>query len=139
MKRYGTLLQLTTCLALGGTVMVLWLCVLIGFGIHTTVGKEGIYLWLLLQAVQLTAAAAWLRRGGMLGRGPRTARRCFLCVWCGGAAALLFSLCMALAGLSYGSAWVSLPCTIGTVAVSVGWSGQFVCLCIRRKRQPFTS
>ena len=55
MKRYGTLLQLTTCLALGGTVMVLWLCVLIGFGIHTTVGKEGIYLWLLLQAVQLTA------------------------------------------------------------------------------------
>ena len=53
MKRYGTLLQLTTCLALGGTVMVLWLCVLIGFGIHTTVGKEGIYLWLLLQAVRL--------------------------------------------------------------------------------------
>ena len=66
MKRYNVLLRLTTCLALGGTLTTLWICAVIGFGLHTTVGKEALYLWLVLQALQLSAAALRLRRGGVV-------------------------------------------------------------------------
>ncbi len=129
MKRYNVLLRLTTCLALGGTLTTLWICAVIGFGLHTTVGKEALYLWLVLQALQLSAAALRLRRGGVvLARRLRLALRGLLCLWCGGAAALLASLGAALAGLSYGSIWVSLPCTLGTIAISAGWAGQLFCL-----------
>ena len=129
MKRYNVLLRLTTCLALGGTLTTLWICAVIGFGLHTTVGKEALYLWLVLQALQLLSAAVRLRRGGAtLSRGLRLALRGLLCLWCGGVVALLVSLGAALAGLSYGSVWVSLPCTIGTICISAGWAGQLVCL-----------
>ena len=129
MKRYNVLLRLTTCLALGGTLTTLWICAVIGFGLHTTVGKEALYLWLVLQALQLLSAAVRLRRGGVtLSRRLRLALRGLLCLWCGGVVALLASLGAALAGLSYGSVWVSLPCTIGTICISAGWAGQLVCL-----------
>lgn len=127
MKRSDILLRISTCLALGGMVMALWLCVLIGFGIHTTVGKEALYLCLLLQVPQLVAAALRLRRENV-GKALRRLLRLFGCLWCGGAAVLLFSLGMALAGLSYGSIWVSLPCLIGTICAALGWVGQLVCL-----------
>lgn len=128
MKR-DVLLRISTCLALGGVVMALWLCGLIGFGIHTTVGKEALYLCLLLQLPQLAAAAVRLRRErAAVGATLRLLLRLFAGLWCGGAAVLLFSLAMALAGFSYGSVWVSLPCTAGTVCVALGWAGQLVCL-----------
>lgn len=120
MKRGNVLLRLTVCLALGGMLTVLWICRLIGFGIHTTVGKEALYLWLPLQALQLVTA---LRHTGAATE-KRLLLRVSVCVWCGGVAALLFSLGAALAGISYGSVWVSLPCTLGTVGISLGWGGQ---------------
>ena len=129
MKRSDVLLRILTCLALGGMVMALWLCVLIGFGIHTTVGKEALYLCLLLQVPQLTVAALRLRREkAALGKALRQLLCLFVCLWCGGAALLLFSLGMALAGLSYGSVWVSLPCLIGMICAALGWVGHLVCL-----------
>lgn len=129
MKRSDVLLRILTCLALGGMVMALWLCVLIGFGIHTTVGKEALYLCLLLQVPQLTVVALRLRREkAALGKALRQLLCLFVCLWCSGAALLLFSLGMALAGLSYGSVWVSLPCQIGMICAALGWAGQFVCL-----------
>lgn len=129
MKRSDVLLRILTCLALGGMVMALWLCVLIGFGIHTTVGKEALYLCLLLQGPQLTVAALRLRREkAALGKVLRQLLCLFGCLWCGGAALLLFSLGMALAGLSYGSVWVSLPCLIGMICAALGWVGHLVCL-----------
>ncbi len=129
MKRSDVLLRILTCLALGGMVMALWLCVLIGFGIHTTVGKEALYLCLLLQVPQLTVAALRLRREkAALGKALRQLLCLFGCLWCGGAALLLFSLGMALAGRSYGSVWVSLPCLIGMICAALGWVGQLVCL-----------
>ena len=129
MKRSDVLLRILTCLALGGMVMALWLCVLIGFGIHTTVGKEALYLCLLLQVPQLTVAALRLRREkAALGKALRQLLCLFGCLWCGGAALLLFSLGMALAGRSYGSIWVSLPCLIGMICAALGWVGQLVCL-----------
>ena len=129
MKRSDVLLRILTCLALGGMVMALWLCVLIGFGIHTTVGKEALYLCLLLQVPQLTVAALRLRREkAALGKALRQLLCLFGCLWCGGAALLLFSLGMALAGRSYGSVWVSLPCLIGMICAALGWVGHLVCL-----------
>lgn len=129
MKRSDVLLRILTCLALGGMVMALWLCVLIGFGIHTTVGKEALYLCLLLQVPQLTVAALRLRREkAALGKALRQLLCLFGCLWCGGAALLLFSLGMALAGLSYGSVWVSLPCLIGMICAALAWVGHLVCL-----------
>lgn len=128
MKRGNVLLRLTVCLALGGMLTALWICRLIGFGIHTTVGKEALYLWLPLQALQLVTALRLWHNDAATGKGLRLMLRVSVCIWCGGAAALLFSLGTALTGASYGSVWVSLPCTLGTVGISLGWGGQLLCL-----------
>lgn len=134
MKRYDVFLQFAVCLALGGAVTALWICAVIGFGLHTTVGKEALYLWLLLQLPELAVTA--LQRRKMPSQGALLpVRRALFCLWCGGAALLLFSLGAALAGLSCGSMWVSLPCTLGTVGAALGWAGRLVCLRLEKKKQ----
>ena len=64
---------LTGCLAVGGAGMFLIMSVLIGFGVSTLIGREAMYLCLLLELVnpQVRCCAAEKRRS------PR--RKCACC------------------------------------------------------------
>ena len=51
MKDKDLLLRLTFCLAVGGLGTVAVMCLFVGFGFSTVIGKEAVYLCLVLQAV----------------------------------------------------------------------------------------
>ena len=62
---------LTGCLAAGGAGMFLIMSVLIGFGVSTLIGREAMYLCLLLELVNLLVLHA--RAGALLrsGKAPQ--------------------------------------------------------------------
>lgn len=120
--RRDIVLIAAACLACGGGLTALWIWLPIGFGLHSTVGKEALYLFTLLQAVHLAVLRRRLRRdSAAFGKRRRTALRVLLALWCLGAAALLLSLVFALLGEAYTNAWVSTPCTIGTYTTAIAW------------------
>lgn len=128
-----------TCLAFGGLGMEIIMCLLIGFGFHTTVGKEALYTALVLQMLNLAVAR---RRELRLLKGQTTPtpskkmRRLRLVatwLWCGGTALLVVSLILAVCGMHFGNFWVKLPCTVGAILAPLGWLGLLACF--RRRHQ----
>lgn len=139
MKRFDRAALIFTCLAFGGLGMEIIMCLLIGFGFHTTVGKEALYTAFVLQTVSLVVARR--RELRLLGGQPaptpskKMHRLCLFAIWlrCAGAVLLLASLGMAVCGMHFGSLWVKLPCTVGAFLAPLGWLGLLVCF--RRRRQ----
>ncbi len=131
---------ISTCLALGGIGTAVIMCLLIGFGFHTVVGKEALYSALVLQAVNL--AVMWRRERRLKTRdsacpGKRSLLlRVFGWVWCVAAVLLLLSLLLALCGMGFGSFWVKYPCAVGAALLPVGWLGLIVCVCRSRPVAP---
>lgn len=128
-----------TCLGFGGLGMAIIMCLLIGFGFHTTVGKEALYTAFVLQALNL-AVARWREIRFLKGRAAPTPskkmRRLRLVatwLWCAGAVFLVASLILAVCGMHFGNFWVKLPCTFGAILAPLGWLGLLVCF--RRRRQ----
>lgn len=138
-KQHDQLSLIFTCLAFGGLGAGIIMCLFIGFGFHTVIGKEAIYTTLTLQGLDLAIVGIRERRFFRLHPAPtpsKKARRLyvgFLGIWCAAVALLLFSLILAICGTPLGNAWVKLPCTIGTIASPIGWLG--LLFCFHRKRQ----
>ena len=96
---------LTGCLAAGGAGMFLIMSVLIGFGVSTLIGREAMYLCLLLELINLLVlharAGALLRSGKAPQPSPkmRLLRRVSGIGWLTGAVLLVGSLALLLFGL----------------------------------------
>lgn len=129
---------LTVCLAFGGVGAVVIMCLLIGFGIHTFVGKETLYTAFALQAVNLVVIRTremQLRRAGAPAPSVKMRRVHLVIAWIWrlGAACLVASLVLALCGFGFGSLPVRIPCVVGSVLAPIGWLGALASF--HRRRQ----
>lgn len=128
----------TVCLAFGGVGAAFIMCVLIGFGVHTFVGKEALYIAFGLQTLNL-AVIRVRERQLRLGGAPapsikmRRVHLIFAWIWRGGAVCLLSSLLFAICGVSSGSLLVRIPCTAGAILTPLGWLGALASF--HRRRQ----
>lgn len=138
-KRYDLAVLLTVGLACGGVGTVIIMCFFIGFGLHSVIGKEALYLCLLLMALNLWVNRCRERRLQKCGPFPESSTKMrrfrLACQWIWRIAAglLLLSLVLAICGLRFSGFWVKYPCVIGTAALPVGWLGMLACY--HRKRQ----
>ena len=121
---------LTGCLAAGGAGMFLIMSVLIGFGVSTLIGREAMYLCLLL--VLHARAGALLRSGKAPQPSPkmRLLRRVSGIGWLTGAVLLVGSLALLLFGLPLANIWVKLAAYIGVPVMMLSWAG---CLIVFRR------
>lgn len=136
--RRDWLIALTVCLAFGGLGAAFILCILIGFGLHTFIGKEALYIAFGLQALNLVVIRVreqQLRLDGAPAASVkmRRVRLCFAWLWRVGAVCLLLSLILAICGVSFRNPWVRVPCTVGAILTPLGWLGALACL--HRRRQ----
>ena len=118
---------LTGCLAAGGAGMFLIMSVLIGFGVSTLIGREAMYLCLLLELINLL-----LRSGKAPQPSPkmRLLRRVSGIGWLTGAVLLVGSLALLLFGLPLANIWVKLAAYIGVPVMMLSWAG---CLIVFRR------
>ena len=129
MKKRNWSVLIPVCLAFGGLGNIIVMCVLIGFGIHTTVGKEAIYVALALECISLLACSRWERRletahpNYIAGEKIRRFRRICGLIWLFGAGLLLIALILALCGLRMTGLWVRIPCIAGLILAPIGWIG----------------
>ena len=109
--------------------MFLIMSVLIGFGVSTLIGREAMYLCLLLELVNLLVlharAGALLRSGKAPQPSPkmRLLRRVSGIGWLTGAVLLVGSLALLLFGLPLANIWVKLAAYIGVPVMMLSWAG----------------
>lgn len=132
---------ISTCLAAGGLVMALFMCLYVDFGIHSTVGKIALYIAFLLQGINILMARLRIRslvRGGTPApsRGMRRFLGVFLWIWRLGALLLGASLVLILFGMDAADPWVRYTCISGVCVTPVGWLG--VLAACRRRAQAAT-
>ena len=132
MKRKEWLLRLSVCLATGGLGMVAVMCLFVGFGFGTVIGKEALGLYLLLQSgnvALITARERLLLRSAQTpvpSKRMRLLRLSLKWFWRVGALTLLASLVMALCGVLLSNLWVVLTSWIGFCMTVVGWLGRLM-------------
>lgn len=119
MKEKDLLLRLTFCLAVGGLGTVAVMCLFVGFGFSTVIGKEAVYLCLVLQAVHVAVMHSRENRLLRSSQAPLPSKkmRCIRAfaawLWRLGALTLVASLFLILIGMLMSSLWVVLTCWIG--------------------------
>lgn len=122
MKR-NALATVSLCVAIGGLGTVIIMCWLIGFGFHTTVGKEALYVCFALQSLNLLCMRLQQKEDAAPSREQRLCNCSLGLVWLAGATMLLVSLVLILFGVSKGNFWVKTTCIAGFVAAQLGWLG----------------
>ncbi len=129
MKLRNTFLRLSVCLALGGMVTVGIICFLIGFGLHSLVGKYALYTALFLQAVCLAVIALTARsRAGKAtdctpSPGIGLFRLAAELLWIVGTALLLGALLLMLLGMEPTDPWIRYMTLPGALLCPVGFLG----------------
>ncbi len=129
MKFRNILLRLFICLALGGLVTVGIICFLIGFGVHSPVGKYALYTALFLQSLCL-----WVNRltdrsyerintAYTPSRKMRRFRLIAELLWIAGAALLLGALLLILLGMNPTAPWARRLTILGILLCPPGWLG----------------
>lgn len=127
-------------LALGGNGMMIVFCGLIGFGLHSILGKLALYISFALQAVNLLIIAYRRRAITKSPAQPRPSSKkmrrfhgVFLGLWIVGAAALVFSLWMNIFLLPMTDPVVRYSCLGGSIVLPIGWFG--ILISYHRRRQ----
>lgn len=131
---------LTVCLAFGGIGAAFILCILIGFGLHTFIGKEALYTAFGLQTINLLVIRVRERRlrlDGAPAPSPKMRRvhLCFAWCWRFGAGCLLLSLILGICGVSFANLRVRIPCVVGTILTPLCWLGALASF--HRRRQAY--
>ncbi len=132
MKQKDLLLRATLCLAVGGLGMAGIMCLFIGFGFGTVIGKEAVFLYWLLQCANVTVMR--IRESVLLrsaqapvpSKRMRVLRLCAAWLWRLGSLTLLTSMVFALCGMLLSSLPVVLTCYIGFFATLIGWLGRLM-------------
>lgn len=129
LKLCNTFLRLSVCLALGGMVTVGIICFLIGFGIHSPVGKYALYTALFLQAVCLLVNRftdqSYKRLGTAYTPSPKMRRFRLTAelLWATGVALLMGALLLMLLGIGSTEPWIRRLTLSGLLLCPVGWLG----------------
>lgn len=132
MKSKDWLLRLSLCLAVGGLGMAGIMCLFIGFGFSTVIGKEALFLYWLLQSVNVMVMRireiALLRsaQAPVPSRRMRVLRLIAEWLWRLGSVTLLASMIFALCGMFLSSPLVVLTCWAGFLATLIGWLGRLM-------------
>ena len=129
LSRCDVPIMITVFLALGGLGMMFIFSGLIGFGIHSLIGKISLYICFGLQTVNV--AVIFIRRHYLkskyhapeFGKKMRRFATTSLLIWCFGAVLLIFSLVANILWFSSAEAWVLYPCVIGACVAPIGWLG----------------
>ena len=132
MKKRDWLLRLTLCLAVGGLGMAGIMCLFVGFGFSTVIGKEAVFLYWLLQCVNVIVMR--IRESSLLrsAQAPAPSKRMRILrlsaawLWRLGSITLLASMVFALCGMLLSSLLVVLTCWIGFFATLIGWLGRLM-------------
>ena len=122
-------IMITVFLTLGGLGMMLIFSGLIGFGIHSLIGKISLYICFGLQAINVLVI--FIRRHYLKSKydAPAYSKKMrhfaviTFCIWLFGALLLIGSLIANIMGLSATDALVSHPCTFGACIAPIGWLG----------------
>lgn len=131
--------RVTACLACGGVLMALILCLFIGFGLNTDVGREALYIAVLMQAANVAVIRLHERKIAKVKAFPPSSRKMTvvrlsaLNLWRVGAICLLLSVFLTLFGVSLADLWVKLTCWVGSALLFLGWSG--ILICYHRRHQ----
>ena len=132
MKKRDWLLRLTLCLAVGGLGMAGIMCLFVGFGFSTVIGKEAVFLYWLLQCANVIVMR--IRESSLLrsAQAPAPSKRMRILrlstawLWRLGSITLLASMVFALCGMLLSSLLVVLTCWIGFFATLIGWLGRLM-------------
>lgn len=132
MKKRDWLLRLTLCLAVGGLGMAGIMCLFVGFGFSTVIGKEAVFLYWLLQCANVIVMR--IREISLLrsAQAPAPSKRMRILrlsaawLWRLGSITLLASMVFALCGMLLSSLLVVLTCWIGFFATLIGWLGRLM-------------
>ena len=132
MKKRDWLLRLTRCLAVGGLGMAGIMCLFVGFGFSTVIGKEAVFLYWLLQCANVIVMR--IRESSLLrsAQAPAPSKRMRILrlsaawLWRLGSITLLASMVFALCGMLLSSLLVVLTCWIGFFATLIGWLGRLM-------------
>lgn len=120
---------LSVCMAFGGIGNVIVMCFLIGFGFHTFIGKEALYIAFALQVLSLLVSAQSERRSasGKVKHTPSKKMHRFRLIsfglWALGALSLTVSLLLCIVGVRFVNEWVQITCIVGAILAPVGWIG----------------
>ncbi len=120
---------ISLCLAFGGIVTVIVICFLIGFGLHSAVGKDALYVAFALQVINLIVMKYMENRPaqGKKHHTPSKKMRKFrlivFLIWASGALLLSASLLLVFCGLHMTNAWVRYTCIAGAILSPIGWIG----------------
>lgn len=121
------LLRITGCIAAGGLIMMVIMCLFIGFGFGTLVGREAVGLYLFLQAVNLIVILCREKKMRARPEVPNSsAKMCRVrktggLFWCIGAGLALLSFGLPLVGVGGDTIWVKLSCWLGVILALLGW------------------
>lgn len=135
---------ITVFLALGGIGMMIIFCVLIGFGLHTIIGKIAVYLCFALQVTNVLVMT--FRRHVLLQKyhAPAESKKMkrFTLVsagfWLLGALSLIASLLLDIVRFEPTDAIVFYTCLIGGIVALIGWIGLLAAFHRRRQAAIFS-
>ena len=127
LPRRDWLILITVFLALGGIGMMVIFSILIGFGVHSVVGKIALYICFALQLLNVISILLRCRnlesRRNMPSPSPKMRKflTFSLLLWSLGALCLIFSLVCYLFWFKAVDAIVVYPCLVGAVIAPTGW------------------
>lgn len=130
MNQRDWLLRLTLCFAVGGLGTAAIMCLFVGFGFSTAIGREAVYLYFLLQTLNVAAMRARERALLRSAQAPKPSRQMRIIrqgaawLWRLGAVTLLGSvvlLLLNLLGVYSNYFWLQLCCWVGFFATLAGW------------------
>ncbi len=139
LPRHDWPILVTVFLAIGGIGMMVIFSILIGFGIHSVVGKISLYICFALQLLNVLVIALRSKTLHHKYRAPKPSKkmRRFTCVcliiWAIGALCLIGSLLIDILWLKSIDALVVYPCVIGAILAPIGWLGLLAAF--HRRRQ----
>lgn len=123
-------LRIVTCIAMGGILMLAFICLFVQFGFHSVVGREAVYLSALFLIGNILMLRhrerRWAKHFPPLSPAMQRVQRVVGCGWLLGVLLLLASAVLLLFGLSLGAFWNRLTVISGYVLMLLGWGGRLM-------------
>lgn len=121
--------RIATCVAMGGILTVGIICLFVGFGFNTVVGREAVYLsglFLMANVLLMQCREHRLTREKVfppMSRGMHRYCAVVNCGWTLGVLLLLSSGVLLLCGVGLANFWSSFTVISGYVLTLLGWAG----------------
>lgn len=123
-------LRVSVCVAMGGILMLMFICLFVQFGFHSVVGREAVYLSAAF-LIENVLMMRWRERRHAaffpaLSRRMLAVCRVVTVCWLLGVLLLLASAVLLLCGLPLGAFWSRFTVLAGYVLSLLGWGGRLM-------------